>query len=96
MKQSVDGLHLHTLDEANTVVIERDSTNSVITYKIEDKANNKEYLIIHANGVNVSSRSAIDLTGYTLYLDTLGNYSEGELGSVTPQAFETIIAYRNK
>ena len=96
LKQSVDGLHLHTLDEANTVVIERDSTNSVITYKVEDKANNKEYLIIHANGVNVSSRSAIDLTGYTLYLDTLGNYSEGELGSVTPQAFETIIAYKNK
>ena len=68
-------------------------THLVVAEKIAstDTENGKEYIVIHTNGVNPSSRGAIDLTGYTLYLDTLNKLS-GELTTVTPEAFQTIIA----
>ena len=53
----------------------------------------KKNIIIHSNGVNADSRASYDLTGYTLYLDTLNELS-GELTSVKPKAFQTIIAYK--
>ena len=92
LKKTVDGLHLDKEQVKNLVVMAKDS-NNVLTYTITDTTNNKEYIIIHTNGVNPENRTAIDLTGYTLYLDTL-NVLEGELGSVTPLAFQTIIAYK--
>ena len=92
LKQNVDGLALDK-DHNSFLVMNKDD-NAVITYTITDTTNNVEYMIIHANGYNVDNRSSINLEGYSLYLDTLGKL-EGELGTVTPEAYQTIIAYKN-
>jgi pullulanase len=94
LKQNLDGLHLDGTKVDNLRIENRDSNNTLL-YKLNDETNGKEYIVIHTNGVNPSSRGTIDLTGYTVYLDTLGEL-EGELGQVTPKAFQTIIAYKNK
>ena len=93
LKQNVDGLHLDA-DGIKSLTINTADNNCVIKYTIKDTTNNVEYYIIHSNGVNPTSRTAIDLTGYTLYLDTLNKLS-GELTTVTPEAFQTIIAYKS-
>ena len=47
------------------------------------------------NGVKTSDRAAIDLTGYTVYLDTLNTYEvNSNLTSVTPENYQTIIAIK--
>ena len=92
LKQTVDGLHLGK-DENKALLVEARESGNVIKYTITDKTNEKEYIIIHSNGVNADSRASYDLTGYTLYLDTLNELS-GELTSVKPKAFQTIIAYK--
>lgn len=92
LKQTVDGLHLGK-DENKALLVEARESGNVIKYTITDKTNGKEYVVIHSNGVNVDGRASYDLTGYTLYLDTLNELS-GELTSVTPKAFQTIIAYK--
>ena len=93
LKQNVDGLHLDA-QGIKTLKIDVADNNCVIKYTIKDTTNNLQYYIIHSNGVNPSSRTAINLTGYTLYLDTLNKLS-GELSTVTPEAFQTIIAYKS-
>ena len=92
LKQNVDGLHLDK-EGIKSMVVETHQSGNVIKYNIYDQANGKEYVIIHSNGVKVSDRPSFDLSGYTLYLDTL-NELEGELSQVTPKAFQTIIAYK--
>lgn len=92
LKQDLDGLHLDVNGVSSLIIENRDSNNTLL-YRLTDTENSKEYIVIHTNGVNPSSRGTIDLTGYTLYLDTLGEL-EGELGEVTPKAFQTIIAYK--
>lgn len=92
LKQDLDGLHLDATT-ANSLVIENRESNNLLLYRLTDTENGKEYIVIHSNGVKADTRSSIDLTGYTLYLDTLGEL-EGELGEVTPKAFQTIIAYK--
>ena len=90
MKINFDALHFDKNEAANIVINTKDS-NNVITYTLTGEY--REVMIIHSNGVNASNRSSIDLTGYTLYLDTLGILS-GELGSVQLQAFQTIVAFK--
>ncbi len=92
LKQDLDGLHLDGT-QVNNLIIENRESNNLLFYKLTDSENGKEYVVIHSNAVNADTRKAIDLTGYTLYLDTLGEL-EGELGEVTPKAFQTIIAYK--
>jgi len=92
LKQDVDGFHLDKEGIKNLTVDVRNS-NNVITYKINDTANNREYYIIHSNGVAEDVRVEFDLTEYNLYLDTL-NELDGSLGKVKPKAFQTIIAYK--
>ena len=94
LKQNLDGLHLDGTKVDNLRIENRDSNNTLL-YRLNDETNGKEYIVIHTNGVNPSSKGSIDLTGYTVYLDTLGEL-EGELGVVTPKSFQTIIAYKNK
>ena len=46
------------------------------------------------NGRASGNTEEIDLTGYTLYLDTLGKYADEALGQIELGRFETIIAYK--
>ena len=91
MKQNIDGLHLDK-EAIKTFEVSAKNSNNVISYKIQDSKNNKEYYIIHSNGVNEDVRVEFNLEGYSLYLDTLNEINE--LGKVKPKAFQTIIAYR--
>ena len=91
LKQSFAGLQFEQEDAQKILVMNVD-TNSVLKYKISDGMT--EYYIIHSNGAAANNKSEIDLTGYNLYLDTLGKLEEGSLGKVTPEAYQTIIAYR--
>ena len=92
MKTTFDALHFGKEDASKLVISAKDS-NNVLQYTLRGEVT--EAIVIHSNGVKPSSRSEIDLTGYKLYLDTLnGIASETELGKITPQAFQTIIAYK--
>lgn len=91
LKQNIDGLHLDK-EAIKTFEVSAKNSNNVISYKIQDSNNNKEYYIIHSNGVNEDVRVEFNLEGYSLYLDTLNEINE--LGKVKPKAFQTIIAYR--
>ena len=92
LKQDVDGLHLDK-EAIKTLTVDVRNSNNVITYKIQDTVNNREYYIIHSNGVNVETRVEFDLTEYSLYLDTLNELND-DLGKIKPKAFQTIIAYK--
>ena len=82
-------------EDCEAIEIVRSDSSSVLSFKVVDKVNNVEYFVCHSNGVKVKERTAIDLTGYKVYLDTIGAYSENEeLTEYTPGAFETLIAYK--
>ena len=92
MKTTFDALHFGKEDASKLVISAKDS-NNVLQYTLRGEVT--EAIVIHSNGVKPSSRSEIDLTGYKLYLDTLnGIPADTDLGKVTPQAFQTIIAYK--
>ena len=91
LKQHLDGLHITTGNEDLEVLI--NETNNVITYHLTDTTNSLDYIVIHANGLDKAH--SVDLTGYTLYLDTLGLHTDETLGEVSVQPFETIIAYKS-
>ncbi len=46
------------------------------------------YMVIHANGK--AAKTAVDASGYTVVLDTLGKLS-GAAGSITPEKYQTVI-----
>ena len=46
------------------------------------------YMVIHANGIG--AKTAVDATGYTVVLDTLGKLS-GAAGSINPEKYQTVI-----
>ena len=81
-KQNTDALHGNDVE----ISVTQKDGGSVLVYTFQ--SNNKEYMIIHSNGVG--TKSAIDTTGYSLVLDTLGLITEiGE--SITPEKYQTII-----
>ena len=45
-------------------------------------------MVIHANGK--AAKTAVDASGYTVVLDTLGKLS-GAAGSITPEKYQTLI-----
>lgn len=91
LKQEVSGLHLSS-GENNTLVIDT-SLKNVIKYQITDKTTGRTYMIIHANGYNGGSLPTVDLSGYTLYLDTV-NGTKTLSASTKIESYETLIAYK--
>lgn len=92
LKQDLDGLHA---DSGTAVLNYHTSENqNQIIYNINDTANNRQYIFVHANGYASDKLETIDLDGYTLYLDTL-NREDLTLSKQTMiRPFETIIAYK--
>lgn len=90
-KKTCGGLHLNEdqIEGNYTVTVSEDG--SVITIVIKD--GDRTYTVIHANGT-VAADAKADLSGCTLYLDTLR--VEGlTLTAETPIApYQTIIAYK--
>ena len=66
-------------------VEDRDSGACLI---LRFKSGGKQYIVIHANGKG--GCSAVDVSGYSVVLDTLGQLS-GTPGSFTPQEYQTVI-----
>lgn len=93
LKTTVDGLQYTTKDECNTLEITVSDNYNQISYKITDTKNNIEYYIIHNNGIN-AELPTIDLSGYTLYLDTL-NSGITLSSSTSFSKYQTIIAYKS-
>jgi pullulanase len=93
LKQNFSGLHLGRTGISSIDVQSLDG-GQVISYSLSGKLNNenKIFKIYHVNGLGTTSLSNIDLTGYSLYLDTLGN---NRSGSFKPDKFETIIAEKD-
>lgn len=91
-KQSIDGLHLNA-GENNALNVIVNADNNMIKYELKDETNNRIYQVIHVNGY-VTSELKVDLSGYSLYLDTIN--ATKALGADTKlEPFETIIAYKN-
>ena len=59
---------------------------SVLEYSF--KSGNASYIVIHANGG--ATGAAIEVAGYTVVLDTLGQLT-GQPGTVSPAKYQTII-----
>ncbi len=68
---------------------------SMISYKIRCTENGKlmEYYVIHVNGLGEDKDHVADLSGYSLYLDTLNTGVELS-DSYQLQHYQTIVAYR--
>ena len=75
------------------VEITKNDDGSLITMKIIDRTNNVEYIICHSNGL-IKSLKLVNLSGYTLYLDTLNTDNLVLTDNLRVQNYQTIIAYR--
>ena len=90
LKQNCPGLQL---TDTSNMVVNVSQGRSMISYKVEDSYS--EYLIIHRNGL--SEETVFDLTGYNIYLDTLGLLKDTDtLGQETINPYQTIIAVKAK
>lgn len=92
-KQDTTGLHFDNgKDAIQGYKITKDG--NVIQYTVNDETTGREYKVIHVNGYDDLNLPTVDLSGYTLYLDTL-NRTDLELNATTQlHGYETIIAYR--
>ena len=93
LKKNSAALHLDSSNNDFEVFLYNE--DNTIMYKIVDTEANREYIFIHQNGINRNNTQNFDLTGYTLYLDTLGLHGDEALGEVSMDRFETIIAYKD-
>ena len=92
MKINFAALHLTDTSELNVIVSEG---RSMISYKLESNESDFEVIVIHKNGLN--EETTYDLTGYTIYLDTLGLLKDTDvLGIETINPFQTIVAVKAK
>lgn len=80
------------VSDSSTIEVNYYNTGNTFEIILRDEANHKEYHVMHNNGI-LKGQKSFDLTGHTLYLDTLG-LLEGELGEVTLDAYQTIITYK--
>lgn len=78
---------------SNNAVVADTSKGNVISYSYEDSTSGKTYIVIHCNGYNPSSLPKVDLSGYTLILDTI-NSSKPLTSQTQLEAYETIIAVK--
>lgn len=91
-KQETSGMHLDK-DGAKSINVSVSNNRNVISYEIND--GDKVYKIIHSNGYKNNGENKVDLSGYSLYLDTID--ARKSLNSETILSeFETIIAYKSK
>ena len=93
LKITCPALHMDK-EAALTINVELLNSKNTIKYTLIDNVNHIEYVIIHQNGLAKKNTEGVDLTGYTLYLDTLGKYADEALGEISLDRFETIIAYK--
>ena len=94
LKTSVDGLALNK-EGCETLEVTINGSNQIV-YDIVDSKNNKSYKIIHNNGYSPETLNKLDLSGYTLYLNTDLNSDEFTLSNETKfAAYQTIIAVKD-
>lgn len=91
LKTTTSALAMSKAD-AQAISVTTNDNKSMITYKISDAE--KEYVIIHSNGVN--GTKVANLEGYTLYLDTLNLDGFTLTAETTISNYQTVIAYKNK
>jgi pullulanase len=90
LKQNFAGLHL-SKKEASRIAISASATSNQLVYSFEDE--NTIYKFVHNNGYG--QFDDVDLSGYSLYLDTIEE--DKTLSAKTPtSAYETLIAYKAK
>ena len=90
-KQSVTGLHL-SKERMNEISPATSTNGARISYTVKDETTNREYLIIHVNGVGDETK--YDLEGYTLYHSTV-DASKVISSETTILPYETLIVYKN-
>ena len=94
LKTSVDGLALNK-EGCEALEVTINGSNQIV-YDIVDSKNNKSYKIIHNNGYSPETLNKLDLSGYTLYLNTDLNSDEFTLSNETKfAAYQTIIAVKD-
>ena len=94
LKTSVDGLALD-LELCESLEIITNGSNQIV-YDIKDSKNNKSYKIIHNNGYQPETLNKIDLSGYTLYLNTSLTEKQFTLSNESSfEAYQTIIAVKD-
>ena len=87
-KQEATQLH------ASTCQIQVEELDGGITLKYKVTSGNKEYMVIHSNGVGATT--AIDLSAYEVYWDTLGTLEVGSAlaNNFVPAKYQTLIALK--
>ena len=87
-KQEATQLH------ASTCQIQVDALDNGAVLKYKVTSGNKEYMVIHCNGVGATT--AIDLSAYEVYWDTLGAKEVGSAltANFVPAKFQTLIALK--
>ena len=93
LKQNANVFGKNAQQIASDVTITKNSNGSLITIKVIDTVNKVEYIICHSNGVNGSK--VVNLSGYTLYLDTINQLNLQLTSATTLSPYQTIIAYRS-
>ena len=91
LKQNLDGLHFGK-ENATQIQPKYNSSNSMISYTVPDVTNNKEYLIIHVNGLGCNEE--LDLSEYTLYYSTTSGMDKVLSANTKLDAYETLIVYK--
>ena len=85
-KQDTTALH----GETCSLDVKSLSNGKILSYEMA--SDDKTYRVVHTNGV--PGKEEIDLSGYSVYLDTLGKAS-GALGKLTLEPYQTIIAIKD-
>ena len=92
LKQNVNLFGKNAGQIASDVVVTTHNNNSMVQITVVDRVNNVQYVIYHSNGNG--GVKTVNLSGYTLYLDTL-NTNVTLSSSTNVQPYQTIIAYKN-
>ena len=93
LKTKVDGLHLAKA-EANKLNVT--VTANQIVFEIKDTTNGKVYKIVHNNGYKSDELPTVDMSGYSLYLNTDLDGSAITLSANTAfKAYQTVIGVKD-
>ena len=92
LKKSVDGLHLSATNAANVAVDSSLAGGAIIKQVFKDTANKKEYVAYHCNGTSAVTNASIDLSGYSLYLDS---QNLARSGVFAPAKYEVVIGVKD-
>ena len=92
LKQNLDGLHLDK-DHNKEVEPIMSSNGGKVQYTLTDTANNRQYLVIHVNGLGDSG--TYDLSSYTLYWSTTAGDQKVLSAQTALDNYETLVVYRS-